>query len=67
MPARTQIDTELESPLAEVAKIIAAGLLRRRALELRIAAPPKISEESRCEGLDLPAPLPLSGERRTRG
>lgn len=67
MPAGTQTEIESPTPLAEVASIIAAGLLRRRALETRIATPPKTSEESTPTGLALPADLPLSGERRTRG
>lgn len=67
MAARTQIDPESQPPLAEVARIIAAGLLRRRALEIRIAEPSKISGESASEGLELPAELPLSVARRTRG
>jgi len=67
MPARTQTEPKAPTPIEEVASIIAAGLLRRRALEIRIATPPKTSEESASEGLELPADLPLSGERRTRG
>jgi hypothetical protein len=67
MAARTQIDPESQSPLAEVARIVATGLLRRRALEIRIFEPSKISEESASEGLELPAVLPLSVARRTRG
>lgn len=67
MPAGTQTEIESPTPLAEVARIIAAGLLRRRALETRIAAPSEISEDSLPRGLELPADLPLSVARRTRG
>ena len=66
MPAATQTGTELSSPLAEVARLIATALLRRRALEQRIA-PPGISEKSTPADLELPADLPLSVARRTRG
>lgn len=67
MPARPRTDIAPADRLRELASILATAVARRIALERRVGPPsPPISEESSASGLELPASLPLSVERRTR-
>lgn len=68
MRARKQTDTDPSaSPLPEVAQLVGTAIVRWRAIEIRIATPPKYSEDSAAAGLELPARLPLSVAGRTHG
>jgi len=68
MPARSRSDSTPADRRRELASILASAVIRRVALERRVApVAPGISEESSPGGLEVPAPLPLSVDRRTRG
>lgn len=68
MSARPQPEIAPTDRLRELASILAAAVVRRMALDRRIAPQvPGISQESSASGLEVPAPLPLSVGHRTRG
>jgi len=68
MPARSLSALAPADRLRELTGMLASAVIRRMVLERRIApVAPRISEESSPTGLEVPAPLPLSVDRRTRG